>query len=202
MTEYRLFPEGTVPDCATAGWYEGRETAPHVDQDLHRRRLNLTRQFVVEACDAGGFTSVVDLGAGDGGFLWSLDALRPELSTWGYDLQPSNISVAINQRLMNVTLLDFVNDVDLVRWADVVVCTEVLEHLIDPGATLRAAHADDRPQTLVCSSPHTETAQNHYEYHLWAWDLDGYEQLLRRNGWQVVGREFTEIFQVVAAVRV
>lgn len=190
MAEWRLFAEGTVPDCATADWYADREAAPHLEQDGHRERLALTESMCLQAIDAGA-RSVCDLGAGDGGLL---SVLPSSVSAVGFDLQPANVTAA-QQRGVTVVLQD-ITAIQLPT-ADLYVATEVLEHLLDPHRLV----AELPGRFLVASSPYTETAESHYEHHLWAWDLDGYRQMLENAGWRVLRQETAWICQVLLCER-
>lgn len=195
--ETRLYDPGTIPDCATADWYADRDTAPHIDEDLHRPRLHLAAQLVATATRRYHAGSLVDIGCGDGGLL---ELIRPaRLTAWGYDLQPSNIDVAVNQRQVDARYGDAVNDTGCDISADIAVTTEVLEHLLDPHGFL-ARLADSAP-LLVASSPWTETAGDHYPFHLWAWDQPGYAALIDNAGYQVLIHETTGMFQVLLAAR-
>lgn len=199
--EAQLFPPGTIPECATPEWYAEREHAPHLDQPLHRPRLELAAELVTEAArnidrDRGWFVTASDLGAGDGGLLQLLS--HTDLICWGYDLQPSNIEAA-RRRGVDVTLVDVLAGHP--TYGDVVVCTEMLEHLVDPHGFVKHLFDNGIPRALVASSPHTETAESHYEYHLWAWDGDGYVAMIEAAGWKVTHLHTTGMFQVVLAVR-
>lgn len=191
--EWRLFEAGTVPEYTRPDWYAGRERAPHLEQDGHRDRLMRSAAFVAEAAFRYGLSTVVDLGAGDGGLL---SLFGSGLHVWGYDLQPSNLEGA-KERGVDVRLGDVV-DGD-VEWADIAVCTEMLEHLVDPHAFVRriAEHA----RVLVCSSPADERPGSAYEYHTWAWDLEGYRALVEQAGFQVVKQQPVNRFQVILAAR-
>lgn len=198
MSEWRLFEADTVPECATVDWYAQRDRAPHLEQEGHAQRLVQTAAAVFEAVIAmapSDTVTVVDLGAGDGGLL-SLIQQHPRVDCWGYDLQPSNIKGAI-ERGVDVTLTDFDDDI---RWADIVVISEVLEHLVDPHGMLRRIH-DSGARYLVATSPYTETADSHYEHHLWAWDLDGYRTMIEAAGWRVISTDTAWISQIVLAER-
>lgn len=200
MSEWRLFEPGTVPLWTTAAWYAGRATAPHVDEAAHRGRLELARDCVLDAIQAYGCESVVDLGCGDGGLL-SLIAERDEGATvtWGYDLQQSNVDAAHAKRpLTDVFYGDVVNDPHGVEWADCAIATEMLEHLVDPHQFVRwvGQHA----RVIVASSPFTETAVSHYEFHTWAWDVEGYRALIERAGYRVARHQTVDMFQVVLGV--
>ena len=195
MSEWRLFPEGVVPECTTAAWYEGRERAPHLEQDGHRQRIELTAEFVRSLADGYGLRSVSDLGCGDGGLLSLLASSG--LSAWGYDLSPEAVKGAV-ERGVTAYQMDVVND-----WpslGDLAVAGEMLEHLVNPHAFVRRLRSGCA--YAVASSPFTETAASHYEFHTWAWDLEGYRALFENSGWRVVRQETVQSFQVIAAVGV
>lgn len=197
MAEVQLFPAGTVPEWTTPDWYADRESAPHLDQPLHRDRLLLASRLVATALTDYGLDLVVDLGAGDGGLLSTLTGTGADLC--GYDLQQSNVDAAKADRGLSLILRDVAaNPVDWqVPAKTVAVCTEMLEHLVDPHAFLQSIPA----KALVVSSPWTETTGNAYEYHAWAWDQDGYRALIEQAGYTVVQHETVSMFQVALAVR-
>ena len=191
--EWRLFAEGTVPEYTRPDWYATRERAPHLEQFGHRDRLMTTAAFVAQAAFGGGLRTVVDLGAGDGGLL---SLLGPGLKAWGYDLTPENLDAA-KERGADVRYGDVINDD--IEWGEIAVCTEMLEHLVDPHAFVR--HIAQHTQVLVCSSPWMERAGYHYEYHTWAWDLVGYAALIKQAGFKVQRHRQVNAFQVLLAVK-
>lgn len=201
--EWQLFPEGTIPEYTTPEWYAGRERAPHLEQEPHRWRLETAAGFVTDTV-AKGATTVVDLGAGDGGLLSLVRGQRlPGVASWGYDLQRTNVAGA-RGRGVPIFLRDVVGEFDAVHWgyldgARTAVCTEMLEHLVDPYGFLAKVvkHAD----FLVASSPVTETDKDHYEFHTWAWDFEGYEALMERSGFDILEHERWGMFQVILAER-
>lgn len=196
MSEWKLFGD-TIPDYTTPAWYAERDAAPHLEQEGHRQRLLETAASVWEAFPMVGtdHVTVVDLGAGDGGLLSLLD--HPQVTCWGYDLQPTNVKAAAD-RGVDVTLADF--DCDPIRWADIVVISEVLEHLIDPHAMVRRIH-DSAASFLVATSPYTETDESHYGFHTWAWDQAGYRSMIEGAGWRVLETRTAWISQIVLAER-
>lgn len=220
--EARLFEEGTIPECTTPEWYASRDRAPHLEQPIHQMRLYTAFEEVFGAVRRYGLKTVVDLGAGDGGLLSLLSLLRRATErAWGYDLQHSNIAGAA-ERGVDVRLGDVVaghelgerpltvygSDVPVgsvrvpagpIVWGDIAVATEMLEHLIDPHGFVRAI--PDEVRVLVASSPVTETAESHYEHHLWCWDKEGYASLIAQGGFEVIHHRIIGPFQVVSAVR-
>jgi hypothetical protein len=190
--EWRLFPEGTVPVFTTPEWYAGRDHAPHLEQVGHRDRLMFTAAQVAREAMTG-LKTVVDLGAGDGGLL---SLLGPAMRAWGYDLQPSNLDAA-KVRGVDVRYGDVLTDD--IEWGEIAVATEMLEHLIDPHAFVR--RIGEHAKVLICSSPRLETADEHYEFHTWAWDSTGYRELVEQGGWQVKRHTPVHGFQVLVAVR-
>lgn len=189
MTETRFFEPGIIPEHTTADWYAGRDHAPHLDQPAHQPRLLAARDLVMHAAATLGVRSVSDLGCGDGGLL---SLLPDDLPAWGYDLQATNVIAA---RVAHVSRADVLTDP--VRYGDLSVATEMLEHLVDPHGFLRKLPS----RAIVASSPNGETAQAHYEFHTWGWDQDGYDALLAQADYEVVGRANVPGFQVVLGAR-
>ena len=199
MAEWKLF-EGDPPEWTTPEWYAGRERAPHLEQGVHRGRLETAADFVVMALGLGA-DIVVDLGAGDGGLLQLLTKERALYGTdmVGFDLQMTNVEAARHERDVDVRLHDVVADTpgrETTRPACGVM-TEFLEHLVDPHlflATLPGCY-----QWLVASSPAFETASSHYAFHTWAWDTMGYRALFEGAGFDVLRHEVAGEFQVLLA---
>jgi hypothetical protein len=202
--EARLFPEGTIPECATAEWYEGRESAPHIDQPAHQPRMLLAAKWVEELVTELNVGEVVDAGAGDGGMLSILN-LPGHVERYGYELSPAAVTTA-RSRGVNVEIgdaVEFASGEGIPvgdRWS-LVIATEMIEHLVDPHKFVADLFADPRIVAVVASSPWNETADNHYEFHLWAWDDDGYRSLFERAGWKVQRQERAGFATVLAAVR-
>lgn len=201
MAEFKLF-EGDLAEVSTFNFHEHRERAPHLEQYVHQGRLRLAADMVREAVDRveGRTTSpatIIDLGCGDGGLL-SLISRLPFVTAFGYDFQPSNEQGWV-ERNVNAKAMNFL-DFDNVSDADVYVMTEVLEHLTDPHGFVRKIRARGDRVQLVASSPWTEHAGSHDGCHAWAWDEEGYKQLMWQAGFKVVRHETTGMFQVLHAV--
>jgi predicted TPR repeat methyltransferase len=197
VVEVRFFEEGTIPECTTPGWYEGREHAPHLEEYGHRDRLLQASAYARQAAASYGLSRIVDMGAGDGGLLSTLTDLPIEFE--GYDLQKTNVDAALANRGLHLSVRDIVaNPPD---WFDNehtgVLATEMLEHLVDPHGFLRSIPA----KVIVASSPWSETVGPAYEFHTWAWDNAGYRALLEQAGFEIVAQNNVSIFQVWLAAR-
>lgn len=194
MAEWKLYGD-EIPDCATPEWYAERDHAPHLEQEGHRQRLLLTAELVEDAVQRMRVgpppDGICDLGAGDGGLLQAIRERGVRVPAWGYDLQPTNVKAAID-RGVSVELADF--DVDPIRFANIVVASEVIEHLPDPHAFVRWVAAS-QARYFIATSPYTETPSGHYDFHLWAWDLVGYRKLFEDAGWVVLRQETAWISQ-------
>lgn len=200
MAEWRLFT-GDAAHVSTFEFHEHRERAPHLEQGVHQGRLRLAADFVREAVDrvetrVKAPATVIDLGCGDGGLL-SLVSRLPWVNAFGYDFQPSNAR-GWEERNVHAKALNFVAEFDGLPAADVYVMTEVLEHLTNPHDFVQKIAM--REAQLVASSPFTEHSGSHDECHAWAWDEEGYKQLMRQAGFKVVRHETTGMFQVIHAV--
>lgn len=72
------------------------------------------------------------------------------------------------------------------RYFDVVVLTEILEHVEDPVNILRMAR--NRAAVVVASSPLFASANeiDRNPEHLWQFDAVGYEEMLKESGWDPI----------------
>ena len=200
--EAKLF-DGPVAEVSTLGFHWDRERAPHLEQDAHRGRLDKAFELVRAAArsrvpNSGDQAVVVDLGCGDGGLLSLLYDL-PHVRAHGYDFQPSNVTGWV-ERGVSAQAVNFVEALPeiLATQPDIVVMTEVLEHLTDPHGVLRQVRASGAD--LVCSSPWTETYASHDACHAWAWDRDGYAALVTGAGFEIADHVTVSMFQVILAV--
>jgi len=206
--QFKLF-EGDTPEVSTFAFHEHRERAPHLEQPGHRPRLEaalaavrlaaLTVQDLHEGRDIFREpVRVADLGCGDGGLLQLLRDVQG-IAAVGYDFQPSN-AAGWAERRVEAYALDL-RDVlfsDLLKGVDVIVMTEVLEHLARPHLALRRVR--ELVAQVVCSSPWIETAESHDACHAWAWDRGGYAFMLNDAGFEVASQETVGMFQVLRGV--
>lgn len=191
--EYKLFDQ---PHSHDKAFYENREVADHINQPNHRPRLLNTIDEIRQILSSDD--TVCDFGCGNGGLIRELQTIVPEnVKIWGYDLQPSNVRDAHKKGTNVVQYKDFVNEE--VSYPTLAICTEVIEHLVDPHAFIRKL-AEKGVKKVVASSPAYETPDFHAPFHLWIWTEDSYKKMFEDAGW-VVDRHYEtpERFQFIVA---
>lgn len=193
MAEWKLF-EGDVAPFTDDDFYRDREAAHHMEEEGHATRLLRALDFAVYAKDKLECETFSDLGCGDGG--WVEAAGRAGLTAWGYDMQPKNVEYAQNHRHVDVRLTNFEQD-DAIKYGDCSILTEVLEHVSNPHELIHNLPS----RVVVASSPRWETADDHYEFHNWAWDMEGYAALIESGGFTVVKHEPVWLSQIILGVK-
>jgi trans-aconitate methyltransferase len=195
--EWKLF-RGDVPYVSTLEYHIDRERAPHLEQGAHQERLGVAAQLVQDAALRVAGARVSDLGCGDGGLLSLVQNLPNVHSAWGYDFTPANV-VGWEERHVRAELVNFIADRELLRLGEIVVLTEVLEHLADPHDLLRWLRRTEPVRFVVASSPRNENDQVYDGSHAWAWDDAGYRKLFNDVEFTVIDHRSLGIFQVVLA---
>lgn len=205
MVEWRLFPEGTVPHFTTPAFFAAHPWVDPAHQAGHAERTAMTAQLIREFVTSHGLRAMSDLGCGDGSLLAELADLP--IPKWGYDAGHANV------RRAQAAGLD-VRRADLfsgpVEVAELVTACEVVEHLADPHTFVKKLPG----RAMVLSSPSAETDEWHYVHHAWAWDMDGYADLVTGAGWEIVkhvecdaapnrhqGQVRPQRFQAIACIR-
>ena len=181
MSEWKLF-EGPGAFYSEPGFFAAHPWVPPEAQAGHAQRQAMVAAMVRDLLrERPGIGSLTDLGCGDGSLLAALADLP--VRAWGYDLGKGNLARAaelgVDARRGDIL-------VGQLEYGDLIIASEVVEHLADPDAFLRGLPAC---AALILSSPSAETADWHYEHHAWAWDLDGYADLVKRCGWRVLRHE-------------
>lgn len=129
--------------------------------------------------------SVLDPACGDGSIVAAAERAHPIKQVTVADISEPNWR-SVSERHPNYLALhmDIAKAIGYVA-VDVVVLTEILEHLDDPDSIVRAAR--DAGRYLVASSPVMRPGQvDGNPEHLWMFDEAGYREMLESAGWQVV----------------
>jgi hypothetical protein len=167
LVEWKL--QGDYP--STYEFHKLRGRANHLSEFDHAPRMKATARLIWDLSPE----SVSDLGCGDGGLLHLLKGIP----SWGYDFTPAN-SLGWGERGVEGYSADVFNDKYVPRWGELVVMTEVLEHLKDPHGILEWVSQNCR--YLLASSPWGETPTSHdNDCHIWAWDFQGYKDLISKH---------------------
>lgn len=132
--------------------------------------------------------SVLDPACGDGSIvLWANDLMRLRDVALA-DLSDANMDT-VEAMCENMGWGIFRGDVgeviEMLGSVDVIVLTEILEHLPDPDTVLRLAAT--KAKRLLVSSPEMRPGQvDNNPEHLWMFDGAGYEKMLNEAGWNGV----------------
>lgn len=184
MTEWQHFKEGTIPFYVTPEFFADLEWIPGDVQEGYQERMAMTARVIQEYVSVLDVKSISELGCGDGTLLSMIDELP--IKMWGYDGCSASVSRALANEL-DVRFQDVTAQED-VEYGNMVVGSEMIEHLLDPHGFVRSL-----PVTkAVFTTPSRETDEWHYEHHAWSWDLVGFKKLFEDEGWTVVHQEECE----------
>jgi SAM-dependent methyltransferase len=125
----------------------------------HRRR------FVFKLLERCRFESALDVGCGNGELLRLIDAAFPHKRLTGVDLS----TVVVEQNRAALPSMSFearnIENDDLPAGFDVVLCTEVLEHLADPASAMKrlaAAAAPGGHVVVTCPTGKVWPTERHF----------------------------------------
>ena len=135
--------------------------------------------------------SVADPACGDASIEIELLRLRNLDQLYLGDISAPQIeynqrAAELNHGRTHVThrVCDAIDFLDGLVFVDVVVLTEILEHVEDPESILRAARG--KASHLVASSPLGEKPEHNNHEHVWSWDKDDYRAMLVSTGWRPI----------------
>jgi hypothetical protein len=211
VSEHRLYDPANPPAWLDPEWWRDTPNCNHWDHPagVHRARIEAVANLACDLFDEGKVSSAVDMGAGDGAVLELIEKRRPGTQAWGYEIIRDSVRYANDVRGVKVSSANVLENrvftnthpdplgAPGLNWGDLVICTEMLEHLADPHGWARtmAENAD----WLIASSPWQETPERHEHNHAWCWDREGYETMLRDAGWDIQLTYLIEWSQVVVA---
>lgn len=190
---YKTFDK---PHSHDAEWYKDREVADHINQSGHRPRLMQVQDFLLQILEQFPDLTICDFGCGNAGLIREIES-KVSNKIWGYDLCPANVEDAHEKgNKDNVFYKDFVIESDI-EYPDVAICTEVLEHLVDPDTFIKKL-LDNGVKFIIASSPDYETPDYHAPFHLWVFNGDSYKEMFVDAGWNVV-LHHKDYFQYIVA---
>lgn len=185
-----------TPHSHDAEWYKDREVADHINQSGHRPRLMQVQDFLLQILKQNPDLTICDFGCGNAGLIREIQS-KVSNKIWGYDLCPSNVKDAYEKgNTDNVFYKDFVIEPDI-QYPDIAICTEVLEHLVDPDTFIKKL-LNNGVKFIIASSPDYETPDYHAPFHLWVFNGDSYKEMFTDAGWNVV-LHHKDYFQYIIA---
>lgn len=134
--------------------------------------------------------SVIDPACGDGSIVLAADRLHGIERAWLSDVSEPSILGLVERLdgshpLWSISKTPIEMALEIVGDYDVIVLTEILEHLWNPDQLL--LDAAKKARFLVASSPEMRSGQvDQNPEHLWMFDRDGYRGLLGSNGWRTL----------------
>jgi 2-polyprenyl-3-methyl-5-hydroxy-6-metoxy-1,4-benzoquinol methylase len=193
---YKTFSK---PHSHDADFYRDIELADHINQEGHRPRLMQVLDYIIHLTSKDPELNICDFGCGNGGLIREIESKIPN-KIWGYDLLPANVKDSHEKgNTTNVMYKDFITDVDGIEYPDIAICTEVLEHLVDPDVFITKL-LNNNVQCIIASSPDYETPNYHAPFHLWVFNGDSYKEMFERAGWNVI-LHHKDFFQYIIALR-
>lgn len=146
----------------------------------HVERVEAAVQFALTAGAAIGAGMVADLSAGDGEIPRRIVDRTPRIA--GQEPPALWLSDLLRIEGKNDDGGPLEQTVQRMPYADLLVCSETLEHLDDPGGFLYVARG--RVAKLLVTTPEGETDPEQNPEHYWGWDSDGVMDLLIATGWR------------------
>ena len=141
------------------------EPHQHAKWQDHRLRVQMTIAF---ASWFGEVNSVADLSAGDATIINAIPAREKYIGDFApaYDV---------------VGAID--DTIDKIPNVDLFICSETIEHLDNPEATLKKIRA--KTKAIIVTTPNGENNDGNPQ-HYWGWDADGVRELLQGVGFKPV----------------
>lgn len=187
------------PHSHDEDFYMDIDLADHINQQEHRPRLMQVLDFVSQLTSEDSRLTICDFGCGNGGLIREIES-NISNKVWGYDLLPANIKDAHSKgNTENIKYKNFITDTEGIEYPDIAICTEVLEHLVDPDEFL-VRLLNNNVQCVVASSPDYENPNYHAPFHLWIFNGDSYKEMFEKTGWKVI-LHHKDFFQYIIAIR-
>lgn len=191
-------------------WQDYTEAAEHNPAQRYRRRIACK---LLERYGCTGASRILDIGSGQGDLAVDLRQRFPQAEIAGLELSATGVGISAKKvpdaRFFECDLLQSGREPGvLAGWAQYAVCSEVLEHLDDPGLLLRNASEYLAPGcTLVVTVPGGPRSQ--FDLHIGHrrhFTPEMLRDLLEHNGFAVrvattAGFPFFNLYRLVVILR-
>lgn len=153
-------------------------TRNNFDKGDHAMRTMVTAGMIATIAPR----TLLDPACGDASILQVAYQMRPFEMGYLYDISQLQIDVIEPTFPHEKRQSDLHHVLELFDFhVDMIVLTEILEHLEEPEEVLRVART--RADWVVASSPIGDPEEGRNHEHLWAWDEGGYEEMLLATEW-------------------
>src|SRR5206468_2504898 len=125
----------TSPDDWDRHWRDYADTAEQNPAQNYRREIVLS---LLDVAGAGEGSRIIDIGSGQGDMAAAIRTRFPRAEILGLELSEAGVEISRRKvpgpRFVQRNLLDETRvPADQLRWGTHAVCSEVIEHLDDPG---------------------------------------------------------------------
>jgi len=191
-------------------WQDYGETAEQNPAQNYRRELILS---LLSLAGAGKGARIVDIGSGQGDMAAALRSRFPEAEVLGLELSHSGVEISRRKvpgaRFVQRNLLDDIEPpVDQRGWATHAVCSEVIEHLDEPGRLLRniRAYMNESCCLILTAPGGPMSAFDKHIGHRKHWRRSEIQALLQSSGFATeqvtgVGFPFFNLYRCVVILR-
>lgn len=191
-------------------WQHYADCAEQNPAQNYRREIILS---LLDVAGAGVGSRIIDIGSGQGDMIAAIRARFPTAEVLGLELSEAGVEISRRKvpgaRFVQRNLLDETNPPeDQQRWGTHGVCSEVIEHLDNPGLLLKNARAYMQEGCcLILTAPGGPmSAFDTYIGHRKHWQHREIESLLRTAGYQPdlvtgVGFPFFNLYRCLVILR-
>ncbi len=183
----RPLPEGEGRDNWDHHWQQYADSAEQNPAQNYRREIILS---LLDLAGAGEGSRIIDIGSGQGDMAAAIRARFPRVEILGLELSEAGVEISRRKvagaRFVQRNLLDETSvPADQRSWGTHAVCSEVIEHLDDPGLLLKNARSYmHQGCCLILTAPGGPmSAFDTYIGHRRHWHNRDIELLLRNAGY-------------------
>lgn len=178
---------------ASVEFHKNRVMADHINEELSAPRLYIVGGCAIWTVRFKNIKTIGDFGCGNGGLLDFLTKNLEGIKLYGYDLMPTNVEYAQSKGL-DVKLKDITKDG--LEWPNLIIMTEVLEHLENPRAFLERIPENT---FVIATVPLFDTPEQHDSCHLWIWTEDDFFNMFKECDFEIIRQGKIDRIQIVVA---